>query len=59
MGMVAGTTMAMSAGELMLGYLFYDGLRAGDGELTNSLTLGLDFSCLELWGRTCDSFRKE
>lgn len=47
MGMVAGTTMAMSAGESTLGFLFYGGRRAGKGELTNTLTTSLDISCLE------------
>lgn len=51
MGMVAGTTMAMSAGEsLTLGCLFYESQETG--ELTNSLTLGLIFQWLELCGRT-------
>uniref|UniRef100_A0A8C8XHB3 Family with sequence similarity 168 member B n=1 Tax=Panthera leo TaxID=9689 RepID=A0A8C8XHB3_PANLE len=50
MGMVAGTTMAMSAGEsLTLGCLFYESQEKG--ELTNSLTLGLIFQWLELCGR--------
>lgn len=52
MGMVAGTTMAMSAGESTLGFLFYGGRRAGKGELTNTLTPGLDILFLELCGRT-------
>lgn len=51
MGMVAGTTMAMSAGESTLDFLFYGVMRAGKGELTNTLTPGLNISCLELCGR--------